>query len=118
MFLCACSKQVLTCFFPPALLSPLPGAGPHQVDPSIQPGESITFGYGSGGGAPFVLALHPGHDVEVGFLKLFVGTEYVDLSHLAQLSPFNSARGISQAIISTKVSTWDTIVVPVVHRKA
>jgi hypothetical protein len=77
----------------------------------------MTFGYGYGGGAPLVFTLGKDRDVEVGFLKLFLGTEYVDLSDIEQLSPFSGTRGVSRAEISSAVSTWDTVSVTVVLRR-
>lgn len=77
----------------------------------------MTFGYGYVSGAPLVFTLGKGRDVEVGFLKLFLGTEYVDLSDIEQLSPFSGARVLSRAEISSAVSTWDTVSVTVVLRR-
>jgi hypothetical protein len=54
--------------------------------------------------------------MEFGFLKLFVGTEYVDLSDIEQSSPFMGARPIGRAKLP-KLVRWDTIVVTVVLRK-
>jgi len=100
-----------------ALLNPLSSASHFMVDPTLLPEGCMTFGYGYGGGAPLVFTLDKGRDVEVGFLKLFLGTEYVDLSDIEQLSPFSGARGVSRAEISSAVSTWDTVSVTVVLRR-
>jgi hypothetical protein len=65
--------------------------------------------------------------VDVAFLKLFLSTEYVDLSHLEQASPFKAegaratragpaSPGIGRAVLKT-ISTWDTIVIPVLNQK-
>ena len=98
-------------------LNHFPSAGKHKVDPSLPPRGSIALGYGSGGGAPFVFTFHENLDVGVGFLKLFLSTEYVDLSHLEQTSPLKgTTRGIKQADLKP-IPMWDTIIVPVVHRK-
>jgi hypothetical protein len=68
--------------------------------------------------APFVYTINEGQDVEVGFLKLFLSTEYVDLSHIPQLSPFTSVRPLGKAeALFTSILSLDTITVTVVLRK-
>ena len=46
------------------------------------------MGYGDSGWAPFTFFLREGQNVGVGVVKLFLSTERVNLSHVAQLSPF------------------------------
>ena len=101
---------------PLALLNPLSSDSQYKVDPQLPAKKSLTFGYGYGGDAPLVFSLAKGRDMEVGFLKLFVCTKYVDLSDVEQLPPSMVARGISRADVKPLV-TWDTIEVTVVLRK-
>ena len=79
-----------------------------MVDPPLPSHGSISFGYGE---APLVFSLDKGRDVEVGFLKLFICTEYEDLSDMEQ-----EARPIGRAKFDKKVGRWDTIEVMIVVR--
>jgi hypothetical protein len=99
----------------PALLNPLSPASEYKVDPLLLAKGSITIGYGAGDDKPLVFNPAEGQNVDIGFLKLFLSTEYVDLSDIAQESPFTTGipRSISRAR-TTKLSTWDTILVSVV----
>jgi hypothetical protein len=105
----------LTHFIIPALINPLTSASEYNVDPLLGPKGSITLGYGSGGGDPIVFNLEQGRDVELGFFKLFLSTEYVDLSDIEQQSPFTSSRSISRGKLSRSI--WDTFMVPVVQQR-
>ena len=57
-------------------------------------------------------------DVEVGFLKLFLSTEYVDLSDIPQSTPFadDSKCPMGTAELPRQL-LWDTILTTVVIRK-
>ena len=96
-----------------------PFAGPNNVDPPLPPKGSLTVGYGSGGEVPRIFNLYKNQNVEVGFLKLFLSTEYVDLSDIEQLSPFTgTTRTFGRAEgPRTRRSMWDTILITVVVRK-
>jgi len=86
------------------------------VDPPLKPKASLSIGYGSGGSPPFTYFIDEGQSVDVGFLKLFLTTEYVDFSDVPQLSPFERGRKI--VLRQRKIQPlWDTILVPVVQRK-
>ena len=97
-----------------------PFSGQYKSDPPpLQPNGSVTVGYGSGE-VPYVFKLDKGQDVEVGFLKLFLSTEYVDLSDIPQSSPFTDdvGRPFGRTEESrTRRSMWDTILATVVIRK-
>jgi hypothetical protein len=86
------------------------------VDPPLKPNGSLSIGYGSGGSPPFTYYIEEGQSVDVGFLKLFLTTEYVDFSDVPQLSPFERGRGITQRPRNSQ-PLWDTILLPVVQRK-
>ena len=51
-------------------------------------------------------------DEEFGFFKLFLSTEYVDLSDIEQPSLFVSTHSLVRT--ETSISTWDSILVTVV----
>jgi len=99
------------------LINPLPAAAEYEVDPLLPPRGAITLGYGRGGGDPIIFDIPQGQDIELGIFKLFLFTEYVDLSDVGQDSPFKRSRGIDRAKPPTSRSIWDTIMVPVVQRR-
>ena len=82
------------------------------------------MGYGDSGTVPHTFFLREEQKVDVGILKLFLSREQVDLSDVAQSSPFDSigsrfqdkARG--RKVKLAACSLWDTILVPVVQRRA
>ena len=75
------------------------------------------LGCGVGGEAPFIFTLNTGQDFEFGFLKLFLSTEYVDLSGIEQPSPFKDTRTPGRAEAFANISTWDAILVAIVLRR-
>jgi len=54
--------------------------------------------------------------MDVGFLKLFLTTEYVDYSNIPQPSPFSTGRIGTSELDKTETS-WDTIKIPVIIKK-
>ncbi|PBK98276.1 hypothetical protein ARMGADRAFT_572828 [Armillaria gallica] len=87
------------------------------VDFSLPPGEPLTIGYGASGTPPSRLTPRKGQGVEVGFLKLFFSTEYMDLSGIVQSSPFTECR---QSISVKKKGryVWDTMCVAIVQKNS
>lgn len=86
------------------------------MDPPLSPGGSLSIGYGSGGSAPFTYYIEEGQTVDVGFLKLFVTSEYVDFSNIPQVSPFERGRKSGRPQ-KKSLALWDTILVPLVQRR-
>ena len=95
----------------------------------------LTVGYGDSGSVPHTFFLREGQNVDVGILKLFLSKEQVNLSHVAQSSPFvplegrltnsslpfDSSCGMVQAAVregSDPSLPWDTIEIPEVQRLA
>ncbi len=76
----------------------------------------MAIGYGARGTVPHIYTLREGQDVDVGFLKLFFSTEYLDLSGIVQGSPFIECRGGTQAMPESR-NLWDTMCVAVVQKK-
>jgi len=87
-----------------------------KVDPPLLPNSSVTIGYGDGGGVPYCYFLRENQDIDIGHLKLFLTTEYVDLSHVPRHSPFVPHRDIG-AVTNKTTEIWDTILIPVVQRR-
>ncbi|KAF8879208.1 caspase domain-containing protein [Gymnopilus junonius] len=90
----------------------------YQADFSLRKkGGSLTIGYGSGGVTPFSFVLREGHDVDVGFLKLFVSTKPIDLNFIPQGSPFSNSSKALQTWEGRKGDLWDDLLVPFILRR-
>ncbi|CCM00516.1 uncharacterized protein FIBRA_02550 [Fibroporia radiculosa] len=87
------------------------------VDPPLRGKSFFTIGYGNSGTNPRDFYLREGQKLDVGFLKVFLSTEYVDLSHIPQPSPFDRDRASRQAPRKPQ-EAWDTILIPVIQRSA
>lgn len=61
------------------------------MDPPLARDACMCIGYGANGGDPFSFCLDAGEKAGTGFIKAFVSTKYVDMSSLAQPSPFGSS---------------------------
>jgi hypothetical protein len=94
-----------------------------NYDECLEPKGSLTIGYGSRNVEPWGYSVSEGLDVEVGFLKFFISTERLDVSSIAQPSPFSEdgqKLGTYRGPWKRKAklaSFWDTVVIPVVIRR-
>ncbi|SJL15636.1 uncharacterized protein ARMOST_19140 [Armillaria ostoyae] len=93
-----------------------PGHAKKDTDVSLAPGDSLTIGYGASGTVPHIYRLRKGQDVDVGFLKLFFSTEYMDLSGVVQNSPFDDVRQSGRPPVRKRY-LWHTMCVAVVQTK-
>ncbi len=93
-----------------------PGHAKKDADASLPPYGSLTIGYGASGTVPHMYTLRKGQDVDVGFLKLFFSTEYMDLSGVVQRSPFEDVRQ-DLPPPKKKIYLWHTMCVAVVQTK-
>ena len=116
---CLTQVMILNCRYCPASYYQPPTAGKFKVDSPLPSKGSLTLGYGVGNSDAFNYVLRGGQDVDVGFLKLFLTTEQVDLSNIPQLSPFtrDNRAQVHAPLIATTASIWDTILVTVVQRR-
>jgi len=101
----------------------LPPTSGGKIDPPLPAGGSLTIGYGSGSVAPFTYFLRDGQNVDVGFLKLFLSTEPVDLSHLIQRSPFEFDLARSDMAYGEEKSDktmcqWETVLLTIIQRRS
>ncbi|KAA1472263.1 hypothetical protein DENSPDRAFT_881116 [Dentipellis sp. KUC8613] len=87
-----------------------------KVDAPLQARQSLTIGYGAGGAVPYEFYLADDQEIDVGFLKLFLSSEPVDLSRVPQASPFTEGRGDRPPKDKTE-AVWDTILIPVIQHK-
>jgi len=90
---------------------------PNRATPPLRAGQSLVIGTGSAGGVPCALVFRESQVIEVGFLKLFLATKYVELSDVEQASPFClSTRGTARYSLKPPL-IWDTIIIPVIVRR-
>ena len=68
--------------------------------------SALPVGYGEANIDALEFSLADGVTSDVGFLRLFVSTTYVDLTVLEQSSPFLSARG-GKREMPPRVDIWD-----------
>ncbi|KAK0486539.1 caspase domain-containing protein [Armillaria novae-zelandiae] len=94
-----------------------PGRAKKDADVSLPPGDSLTIGYGASGTVPHIYTLRKGQDVDVGFLKLFFSTKYMDLSGVVQDSPFDDDRQSGPPSPRESLYLWHTMCVPVVQTR-
>ncbi|KIM25362.1 hypothetical protein M408DRAFT_26347 [Serendipita vermifera MAFF 305830] len=87
-----------------------------KVDPPLLRHQSLTVGYGAGGGRPFKYSLPNGQDLDVGFVKIFISSEQVDLSAIPQASPFRRKRGVDESE-DKPLGLWSTVLLTVVQRR-
>jgi hypothetical protein len=80
-------------------------------------GGSLAIGYGAAGYPPLAFEIKNGLDVEVVFLKIYVSTKAVDLSHLSQTSPLGSTRGMKSYQPKKAKDTWTDIVILMVLQR-
>lgn len=98
---------------------PLSGSDKSTVQPSIPANGVLPIGYGPGDLPAWHYGLQLGDEIDLGFLKFFISTMPIQLSHLVQASPFDrvQVRGPHRAD-SKPASLWSTITIPLVQRLA
>ncbi|KAK7471968.1 hypothetical protein VKT23_000076 [Stygiomarasmius scandens] len=93
-----------------------PVAREGQAEFSIHAKKSLTIGFGDGGGDPKSHALKKRQKVDVGFLKLYLSTQYVDFSGIPQSSPLQQDRAIYDNPLPPP-SFWDILMIPVIQKR-
>ena len=87
-----------------------------KVDAPLCPKGSFPIGYGAGGSPPYIYNLEKNQTLDVGYIKLFISTNAVDLSSIAQQSPFAGAARKIERVTVLPQPLWDVITVAVVQR--
>jgi hypothetical protein len=67
--------------------------------------------------SPFESYIPEGLDLTTGFLKFYFTSEAIDLSHIPQINPFDSTRGIRNSTNKTPQTVWGTVLIPLIQRK-
>ncbi|KAF9474964.1 hypothetical protein BDN70DRAFT_996743 [Pholiota conissans] len=77
-------------------------------------GGSLAIGYGSAGYPPVTFEIAKELDVDVGFLKIYLSTQPVNMAYVPQESPFVQARALKEYQPTIRhVPSWTDIVIPV-----
>ncbi|KAF8170849.1 caspase domain-containing protein [Mycena galopus ATCC 62051] len=92
-----------------------------KVDVSLPAKGSVTIGFGACGAPGWNYFLREGQTVDVGFLKLFISTEYVDYSSILQKSLLDEEpdEGLDESRAGRREmrsSIWDTLTIPMVQK--
>jgi len=74
--------------------------------PDNEASSELKIGYGEANAKALWFSLADGINTDVTFLRLFVSTDYVDMSALEQLSPFLNPRGANLGVPPT-LPIWD-----------
>ncbi|EIM79948.1 uncharacterized protein STEHIDRAFT_163203 [Stereum hirsutum FP-91666 SS1] len=82
---------------------------------SVAAKGELTIGHGAGGGQPRQYYVRQGQEVDVGYLKLFISTKWVDYSQIAQPSPFQGGKQRRLKSRPAKGMIWDAVCVSVVQ---
>ncbi|KAJ7919727.1 hypothetical protein B0H13DRAFT_1605989, partial [Mycena leptocephala] len=80
---------------------------PHHQEAPVPASETVTIGYGAGGGYPIQFLLEDGKIRDTGFLKVFVSTKYVDTGYMEQASAAEAPQKLKVAKI-LKTGIWGT----------
>ncbi|KAG6906654.1 hypothetical protein DXG01_012740 [Tephrocybe rancida] len=91
-----------------------PTAANDQVDFSLPANGSLAVGFGDGGWPARTYYLRENQSVDVGFLKLYVSTKYVDYSSIVQSTPFHRHR--AGTVHSKGKELWDALTIPIIQR--
>ncbi|KAG6910102.1 hypothetical protein DXG01_013155 [Tephrocybe rancida] len=97
----------------------LPKTG--QADFSIPRKNTLSVGFGDSGWPPCTYFLREGQRVDVGFLRLYISTKYVDFHRILQESPFSrEGHGLTRGTVSSKKKLeerWGALTIPIVQRR-
>lgn len=89
----------------------------NRPDMSIESEGCLTLGYGPAGVDPLEYYLEETLDMDVAYIKIFLSTEYSDLSGLAQESPFEDSGRGQRPVERRTIDLWDTILISIVHKR-
>jgi len=102
----------------PYYVTHCPSGEHNKLESPLKNQGELTVGYGPGGWAPFVYRLKNGRDLDVGFLKIYLSTQPVDLSGIQQGSAFSETRyGSPWRSLNQPQELWGTIVIPIIQRR-
>ncbi|KAF8988552.1 hypothetical protein BDQ17DRAFT_1334489 [Cyathus striatus] len=81
----------------------------------LEANKSIKIGYEDSEHPPVIYYLRPGVSLEVGFIKLFVSTEPLDMTHVQQDSPLQMLEQINEGRFIDNKKIWGTATAKIVQ---
>ena len=88
-----------------------------RAGPSLPARGTLSIGYGNGGGVPHLYFLRDEQNLDLGFLKLFISTQPIDLEGIPQASPFQPVlRDHESKGKRSPAPLWDAVTIAVVQR--
>ncbi|KAG6808941.1 hypothetical protein H0H92_002294 [Tricholoma furcatifolium] len=90
-----------------------------NVDPSIPGNGSLPIGFGDGGCDARTYDVRPPlarRGIDIGFVKLYVSTKYVDVSDISQDPPMPVCRN-DKPFKKQPKGLWGTLTIPIIQRK-
>ena len=93
-----------------------PGGEHSRLESPLKGNGELCVGYGPGGWPPLAYEIRKGQDLDVGFLKIYLSTQPVDLSRIEQQSAFLENRGATVWRPEPQ-DVWDTILIPIIQRR-
>jgi len=92
------------------------------VTSCLLPHLPVTMGYGQNGGDPWTYFLNENQPYDVGYIKLFISKEPIDLCYILQSTPFQDdvSSGLeSESALQSELAhlRCDTLLIPVVQRR-
>ncbi|KAG6809065.1 hypothetical protein H0H92_001741 [Tricholoma furcatifolium] len=95
----------------------IPGyAAKGNVDLSIPGKGSLPIGFGDSGCRPRTYNVEPPSRIDIGFVKLYVFTKYIDLSDISQKSPIPISRK-DKPFKKERKEYWGTLTIPIIQRR-
>jgi hypothetical protein len=86
----------------------------HSIPPK---GKALTVGYGESATQPRRFMVNKGQDVHVGYLRLFVSTDYADWTKIEQITPFAETRENDPKKEEMTTNGWGARTIPVIITK-
>jgi hypothetical protein len=84
------------------------------VEAPLDANSEFTIGYYEWDGYDnFTFTVNAGEEVDIGFFKIFVSVEPLDLTSLLQSSPFHRQRS-TRILGPTMEPQWDAVTIPVI----
>jgi hypothetical protein len=107
------SPTFLESYYLPILAQGMGDERVRSIPPKGQ-GKALRVGYGEGGVRPRVFNVKERQEIDVGYLRLFVSTDYADWTQIEQLTPFGATRGSTPGKSELAVHGWSAITIPVI----
>ena len=92
-------------------------SGEHnKLESPLKRKGELCVGYGPEGWRTLTYNIRKGQDLDVGFLKIYLSTQPVDLSGIQQQSAFLANRSAGEWHPEPQ-SLWDTVLIPIIQRR-